>query len=184
MTGGQDSDLKLNSPLLLWKELTNKTHFKRATALTLVVTLVLCQSFVTETPLTQVVSKLQRYMSEPEKLTLTLGDAKLPRAAHLSVQGTVTLNGMTASNGATVFSGAGVQTKEDGSAILSFGTMGQVELTSASDFTLAVEGTTLGGRRAVRQCAAPAANHGVWLEIRSECQTGLARQPLPTVRRT
>ncbi len=44
-----------------------------------------------------------------------------------------------------MFSGGGVRTGENSTAILSFGQMGQVELTSASDFTLAVEGATLGG---------------------------------------
>ncbi len=124
----------------------NRTHFKRATALTLVVTLVLCQGFVTGTPLSQVVSKLQRYVAGPETITPTVGSAKLPRAAQLSVKGAVTLNGFSVSNGATVFSGGGVKTAENSTAVLSFGRMGQVELAKASDFTLALEGTTLGGQ--------------------------------------
>lgn len=122
------------------------THLKRATALTLVGTLVLCQSFVTGTPLTQVVSKLQPFASSPGNVQLPQSNGKLPRAAHLSVQGAVMLNGFSVRNGTTVFSGSGVQTGADSAAILSFGKMGQVELTSASDFTLAVEDTTLGGQ--------------------------------------
>lgn len=121
----------------------NKTHLKRAMALTLVVMLVLCQSFVTGTPLSQVVSKLQHYVAEAGTIRSA---AKLPRAASLSVRGPVTLNGFTASDGATVFSGGGIKTTQDSTAVLSFGQMGQVELASASDFTLALEGTTLGGQ--------------------------------------
>jgi len=112
-------------------------------ALTLVVALVLCQSFVTGTPLSQVVSKLQHYVAEAGTIRST---AKLPRAASLSVRGPVTLNGFSASDGATVFSGGGIKTTQDSTAVLSFGQMGQVELASASDFTLALEGTTLGGQ--------------------------------------
>ncbi|MBL8205068.1 MAG: hypothetical protein JNM09_12620 [Blastocatellia bacterium] len=121
----------------------NKTHLKRAMALTLVVTLVLCQSFVTGTPLSQVVSKLQHYVAEAGTIRSA---AKLPRAASLSVRGPVTLNGFSASDGATVFSGGGIKTTQDSTAVLSFGQMGQVELASASNFTLALEGTTLGGQ--------------------------------------
>lgn len=120
----------------------NKTHFKRATALTLVVTLVLCQGFVTGTPLTQVVSKVQNYVTGAS----TVKALRLPAAAYLSAQGSVTLNGHAAPTGATVFSGGGVKTAENSTAVLSFGTMAQVELANASDFTLAVEGKTLGGQ--------------------------------------
>ncbi len=70
------------------------THFKQATALTVVITLVLCQSFVTGTPLTQVVSKLQRYMSGAGTVAPTRSAVKLPQAAQLSVHGAVTLNGL------------------------------------------------------------------------------------------
>ena len=124
----------------------NRTHFKRATALTLVVTLVLCQGFVTGMPLRQVVSKVQRYVSGAGNVVATRSAAKLPRAAHLSVQGTVTLNGHAVPTGATVFSGGDVKTAANSIAVLSFGAMGQVELASTSDFMLALEGTTLGGQ--------------------------------------
>ncbi len=120
----------------------NRTHFKRATALTLVVTLVLCQGFVTGTPLTQVVSKVQNYVTGAS----TAKALRLPAAAHLSAHGAVTLNGHNAPTGATVFSGGGVKTAENSTAVLSFGAMGQVELANASDFTLALEGKTLGGQ--------------------------------------
>lgn len=118
------------------------THLKRVTASTVVVALVLCQGFVTGTPLTQVVSKLQNYVTGAS----TAKALHLPAAAHLSAHGAVTLNGHAAPTGATVFSGGGVKTAENSSAVLSFGAMGQVELTSTSDFTLAVEGTMLGGQ--------------------------------------
>jgi hypothetical protein len=138
------------------------THLKRAMALTLVGTLVLCQSFVTGTPLTQVVSKRQPFASSLGNVQLLQSNGKLPRAAHLSVQGAVMLNGFSVRNGTTVFSGSGVQTGADSAAILSFGKMGQVELTSASDFTLAVEDTTLGGQlRAGRATIVAPAGIGV-----------------------
>mgnify|MGYP000949363016 CR=1 FL=1 len=121
------------------------THLKRATALTVVATLVLCQSFVTGTPLTQVVSKLQRYVSGTTSAS-NVKSLRLPTAAQLSVRGTATLNGLSVQNGTTVFTGNSIKTAEHSSAILSFGQMGQVELTSTSDFMLAVEGSTLGGQ--------------------------------------
>ncbi len=118
------------------------THLKQATVLTVVGVLVLCQSFVTGTPLTQVVSKLQSYVTGANSVK----SLRLPSSAQLSTQGTVMLNGNAAPTGATVLSGSGVKTIENGSAVLSFGALGQVELTGATDFTLAVEGSTLGGQ--------------------------------------
>jgi hypothetical protein len=118
------------------------THLKRATALTLVLTLVLCQGFVTGTPLTKVVSNLNNYVTGASTATAL----RLPAAAQLLAHGAVTLNGNAVPSSATVFSEGSVKTAENSTAVLSFGQMGQVELTSASDFTLAVEGATLGGQ--------------------------------------
>lgn len=122
------------------------THLKRATALSVIVTLVLCQSYVTGTPLSQVVTKLRNYVTGANSTAPHVNVPKLPATAQLSVQGGVTLNGLNARNGATVFSGGGVKTTETSTALLSLGTQAQVELASASDFTLALEGTTLGGK--------------------------------------
>lgn len=121
------------------------SHLKQATALLVVVTMVLCQSFVTGTPLSQVVSKMKRYVSGATGAS-TIKPVRLPAAAQLSVQGEVTLNGLAAPTGATVFSGGDIKTAKNSTAVLSFGQTGQVELASISDFTLAVEDTTLGGQ--------------------------------------
>lgn len=121
------------------------THLKRATAVTVVAALVLCQGYVTGTPLSQVVSKVRNYVVGTNTAMPRAGVTKLPNMAQLSSSGAVTLNGMNAPNGATVFSGSGVKTTETSTATLSLGAT-QVALAQASDFTLAVEGTTLGGQ--------------------------------------
>jgi hypothetical protein len=121
------------------------THLKRATAVTVVAALVLCQGYVTGTPLSQVASKLRNYVVGTNTALPRAGVTKLPKMAQLSSSGAVTLNGMNAPDGATVFSGSGVKTTETSTATLSLGTT-QVALAQSSDFTLAVEGTTLGGQ--------------------------------------
>lgn len=121
------------------------SYLKRATTLTVVLALILCQSFVTGTPLTQVVSKLRHYVSKASGGSVAKS-LRLPAGAQLSVRGAVTLNGLSVQDGTTVFSGNGIKTSESSTAILSFGPMGQVELMSASDFTLEAEGSTMGGQ--------------------------------------
>ena len=64
----------------------------------------------------------------------------------LSVRGHVTLNGINALSGATVFSGGQIKTGINSSAIISLGKMGQVDLEPESELTLRLEGSVLGGQ--------------------------------------
>jgi hypothetical protein len=64
---------------------------------------------------------------------------------YLSAQGGVTLNGIHAAAGATVFSGSQIKTETNGAAIISLGKIGQVELEAASELTLRLEAGSIGG---------------------------------------
>ncbi len=63
----------------------------------------------------------------------------------LSVRGQVTLNGINATSGATVFGGSQIKTGANGSAIISLGKMGQVDLEPESELTLRLEAGIIGG---------------------------------------
>ncbi len=66
-------------------------------------------------------------------------------AGQLSVRGQVTLNGINAISGATVFGGGQIKTSATGSAIISLGKMGQVDLEPESELTLRLEAGIIGG---------------------------------------
>jgi hypothetical protein len=100
------------------------TGVKKVTALMLVATVGIFQSLLMGTAMAQVNSRL---------------------AGNLSVRGSVTLNGVSVGNGATVFDGGQIKTGSNGTAILSLGRMGQVELAADSDLVLKLDGTTIGG---------------------------------------
>lgn len=105
--------------------MSNKmTGVKKVTALMLVATVGIFQSLLTGTAMAQVPSRL---------------------AGNLSVRGSVTLNGISVSNGATVFDGGQIRTGSNGTAIISLGRMGQVELAADSDLVLKLDGATIGG---------------------------------------
>ena len=63
----------------------------------------------------------------------------------LSVRGQVTLNGISATSGATVFGGGQIKTSANSSAIISLGKMGQVDLEPESELTLRLEAGVIGG---------------------------------------
>lgn len=63
----------------------------------------------------------------------------------LSVRGTVTLNGVNATSGATVFSGGLIKTGANGSAIISLGKMGQVDLEPDTELTLRLDAGIIDG---------------------------------------
>ncbi len=63
----------------------------------------------------------------------------------LSTRGQVTLNGINATSGATIFGGSQIKTGANGSAIISLGKMGQVDLEPESELTLRLEAGIIGG---------------------------------------
>ena len=63
----------------------------------------------------------------------------------LSARGQVTLNGISATSGATIFGGSQIKTGANGSAIISLGKMGQVDLEPESELTLRLEAGIIGG---------------------------------------
>lgn len=66
-------------------------------------------------------------------------------AGQLSVRGQVTLNGIQATSGATVFGGGQIKTRANSSATISLGKMGQVDLEPESELTLRLEAGVIGG---------------------------------------
>lgn len=63
----------------------------------------------------------------------------------LSTRGQVALNGINTTSGATVFGGNQIKTGTNGSAIISLGKMGQVDLEADSELTLRLEAGIIGG---------------------------------------
>ncbi len=63
----------------------------------------------------------------------------------LSTRGQVTLNGINTTSGATVFGGSQIKTGANGSAIISLGKMGQVDLEPETELTLRLEAGVIGG---------------------------------------
>lgn len=66
-------------------------------------------------------------------------------AGFLSARGAVSLNGINAGSGASVFSGSQIKTGPNGSAVISLGKLGQVDLGSDSELTLNLESGIIGG---------------------------------------
>ncbi|HEX4948569.1 MAG TPA: hypothetical protein VFZ34_17980 [Blastocatellia bacterium] len=97
---------------------------KKTTALLLVVAVGAFQSLITGAAMAQVTPKL---------------------AGNLSVRGLVTLNGVNVGSGATVFDGGQIKTGNNGTAIVSLGKMGQVELAADSELVLKLDAGTIGG---------------------------------------
>lgn len=97
---------------------------KKAFAVTLVVALSTLNSIVVSNTTAQVTLKL---------------------AGDLSVRGTVTLNGMNAASGTTVFDGGRIKTGSNGSATINLGKQGQVELGADSELVLKLENGLIGG---------------------------------------
>ena len=63
----------------------------------------------------------------------------------LLVRGTVTLNGMNTSSGATVFDGGHLKTGNSGSVTINLGRLGQIELGADSELVLKLENNLIGG---------------------------------------
>ena len=101
-----------------------KAGIKKALAVTLMVALTSLNSLVVSNTTAQVTLKL---------------------AGDLSVRGTVTLNGMNAASGTTVFDGGRIQTGSNGSATVNLGKQGQVELGADSELVLKLENGLIGG---------------------------------------
>jgi hypothetical protein len=100
------------------------TGIKKATAATLIITVGIFQSLITGTAIAQVTPKM---------------------AGILSVRGSVTLNGVSNINGATIFDGGLVKTGDGSAAVINLGKMGQVELASDSELVLKLESGIIGG---------------------------------------
>lgn len=75
----------------------------------------------------------------------TTAQVTLKLAGDLSVRGTVTLNGMNAASGTTVFDGGRIKTGSNGSATVNLGKQGQVELGADSELVLKLENGLIGG---------------------------------------
>ena len=97
---------------------------KKIIAIALIVTVGSFSSLITGSAMAQVTSKL---------------------AGELSVRGVVTLNGMNATSGATVFSGSMVKTGSNSMAAVNLGKLGQVELSADSEIVLKLDGGIIGG---------------------------------------
>ena len=97
---------------------------KKATAVMLVATVGIFQSLIMGTAMAQVTPKM---------------------AGDLSVRGFVTLNGVNAGTGATVFDGGQIKTGSNGTAIINLGKMGQVELAGDSELVLKLDSGMIGG---------------------------------------
>ena len=74
-----------------------------------------------------------------------MGQVTLKLAGDLSVRGVVTLNGMNAASGTTVFDGGQIKTGNNSSATVNLGKQGQVELGADSELVLKLENGVIGG---------------------------------------
>jgi hypothetical protein len=105
--------------------MSNKmTGMKKVTAVMLVVSVGIFQSLITSAVMAQVTPKM-------------VGD--------LSIRGSVTLNGVNAANGATVFDSGRIRTGSNSSAIINLGRQGQIELGADSELILKLEAGVVGG---------------------------------------
>ena len=96
---------------------------KKMIAVTLMITVASFSSLITSSAIAQVSSKL---------------------AGELSARGTVTLNGLAVTTGATVFNGSNVKTSK-GAATINLGKLGQLELSSDSEIVLNLNNGVIGG---------------------------------------
>ncbi len=99
-------------------------------------------------------------------------------AGQLSVKGQVTLNGIHALSGATVFGGGQIRTGVNSSAIISLGKMGQVDLEPESELTLRLDAGILGGHlRAGRATVSAPAGIAVHLATADGMAVADGKQP-------
>lgn len=95
-------------------------------------------------------------------MSTAMAQVTLKLAGDMSIRGTVTLNGMNAASGTTVFDGGRVQTGSNGSATINLGKQGQVELSADSELVLKLENGLIGGNlRAGRAVISAPAGVGV-----------------------
>ena len=78
-------------------------------------------------------------------LVVAMAQVTLKLAGDMSVRGTVTLNGMNAASGTTVFDGGQIKTGSNGSATVNLGKQGQIELGADSELVLKLENGLIGG---------------------------------------
>lgn len=77
--------------------------------------------------------------------TLVLAQVSPKLSGEMSVRGTVTLNGINATSGATVLDMGKIKTANNGVATINLGSLGQVELASDSELVLKVDNGVIGG---------------------------------------
>jgi hypothetical protein len=125
-TKGIGSNIHVNLKLYFGGKIMNHkmTGIKKVTAAVLVATVGIFQSLMVGTALAQVSPKM---------------------TGGLSVRGSVTLNGVNANDGATVFDGGQIKTGSNGTAIINLGKMGQVELSNDSELILKLDEGIIGG---------------------------------------
>jgi hypothetical protein len=111
--------------LLGGDSMNNKmTNMKKATAVMLVITVGIFQSLVMSTVMAQVTPKL---------------------AGDLSIRGSVTLNGINTTSGATVFDSGHIKTGNNSGAIIDLGRQGQIELGADTELILKLDTGVIGG---------------------------------------
>lgn len=81
--------------------------------------------------------------------TMMMGSATAqtaPKASgEMNVRGAVTLNGINAANGSTIFDAGRVKTGSNGAATLNLGKLGQIELAADSELILKISAGEIGG---------------------------------------
>ena len=97
---------------------SNITGFRKALTVIVMMTVGSFSSLLTNAAMAQVAPKL---------------------AGDISVRGSVMLNGVTASNGATVFANGRIRTGSNSGATINLGKLGQVELEADSELVLRLE---------------------------------------------
>jgi hypothetical protein len=103
---------------------SNITGFRKALTVVVMMTVGSFSSLLTNAAMAQVAPKL---------------------AGDVSVRGSVMLNGVTASNGATVFADGRIRTGSNSGATINLGKLGQVELEADSELVLRLEQNLIGG---------------------------------------
>ncbi len=103
---------------------SNVTGFRKALTVIVMMTVGSFSSLLTNAAMAQVAPKL---------------------AGDVSVNGSVLLNGVSAANGATVFSDGRIRTGSNSGAIINLGKLGQIELGTDSELVLRLEQHLIGG---------------------------------------
>ncbi|MFN7928479.1 MAG: hypothetical protein U0Y68_11115 [Blastocatellia bacterium] len=98
----------------------------------------------------------------------------------LATKGSVSLNSMNATSGATVFTGSQIKTSANSSATISLGNLGQVDLGADSELTLQIDSGIIGGHLRSGQ-ATISASEGVIINVTTADGVAAADGKQPSV---